>query len=235
VLLAGTAVAAGKTIIATGELVKGTTTYPAAVLTYDQAMDDSDTGSNPGIELWSDGTLTKRLMRSNDNNGQWDYDIAGAYFANGEAVVYGTRTGSHGPQGRVWKSGSGSFLLQSSAVVYCTPMEDPTGVFEYGPFTIVKGTTTYTGAYVQYDKNVDDSGTGSCPGLRVFSAADQSLWRANDNNGQWKYRVDCVYAFDGVISIVGARSANGGQTWSPRIWRTLPNGNSFLTQFAGLN
>jgi N-acetylneuraminic acid mutarotase len=111
---ARTVVIGSKTVLATGVLIRGSTTYPAAVLTYDQAMDDSDVGSNPGIELWKDISLTQRLERSNDNNGQWDYVIAGAYFSGGQATVYGTRYGSHAPQERTWKSSGSYFLAQTS-------------------------------------------------------------------------------------------------------------------------
>jgi Concanavalin A-like lectin/glucanases superfamily len=101
-------------VLARGRLVRNGITYSDAFVTYDQQLDNSDAGSNPGIELWADSSLTRRLERSNDNNGQWDYSPAGAYFENGAVVVFGTRTGSHGPQQRTWTS-SGSYFLTQSA------------------------------------------------------------------------------------------------------------------------
>jgi len=225
-----------KTVLATGSLTWGTLTYPNAVLTYDQAMDDTDAGSNPGIELWTNNTLVRRLARSNDNNGQWDYTIAGAYFSGGVAYAFGTRTGSHGPQGRVWRSTGGGFLAQDAATYDCTADQVGGGFggdrLQYGPFSLIRGLTTYPAAVVTYDRAMDLSDAGSNPGIEVWPTASLTgrLLRSNDNNGQWDYRVDCAYASSGVIRIVGARSANGGTSWNPFLWVTEAGG--FLTGYA---
>jgi hypothetical protein len=238
-LLLTSTVLAAPAIIATGQLLRDGITYPAAVITYDQVMDDSDTGSNPGIQVWSNSTLSKYLQRSNDNNGQWDYQIAGAYFANNQGVVFGTRTGSHGPQGRVWKTQDGMFLAQFPATVVCDPVILPDTRELYGPFAVMKGTTLYPAAYVTYDPVLDASGVGSNPGINVWSSLASaqsktgSLWRSNDNNGQWNYRVDCVYGFDNAVQIIGARSGNGGATWPPYRWYSAP-GAMFLVGTPGL-
>lgn len=227
--------------LATGAVVKGSTVYQSAVITYDQALDDSDAGSNPGIEVWADSSRTTRLWRSNDNNGQWDYHIAGAYFANNQAVIFGTRTGSHGPQPVAWRSpGGGSFLALSGASVDCEADTSATGDGRalYGPFSLTRGTTTFAEAYVTYDAALDASDAGSNPGIEIWptladaSAGTNRIARSNDNNGQWDYQVGCVYGTGGVINVVGARSSNGGATWQPRIWVAFSSG-SFLTQYAG--
>jgi hypothetical protein len=236
--LASSVIAAPATL-ASGSVVKGSTVFPNAVITYDPDLDASDAGSNPGIEVWADASLGQRLWRSNDNNGQWDYQIAGAYFVNNQAVIFGTRTGSHGPQGSVWLSpGAGSFLTRSGATVDCGGKTTTDGRALYGPFTWVRGSTTYNEAYVTYDAVLDASGAGSNPGLNVYAnlaaaeAKTNSLIRANDNNGQWNTQVSCVYGGNNVINIVGARINNSNQTAQPRIWVTL--GGSFLTQYAGI-
>jgi hypothetical protein len=228
-------------VLGTGPVQVGATLYPNAVITYNPVMDASDVGSNPGIELWRDAVneaaATNRIARSNDNNGQWDYDPVGAFFSNNTVFVYGTRTGSHGPQGRVWTYTGGSFLTQYGAAFSCEPEVLTDTREQYGPFAVVKGTTTYPAAYVTYDPSLDASDAGSNPGIEVWPTETDAMnktsrkWRSNDNNGQWDYRVDCVFAFDGVIRVIGARSPNGGATFSPRVWATL--GGDFLTQSVG--
>lgn len=102
----------------------------------------------------------------------------------------------------------------------------------FGPFDgIRKGNGSFT-ANVVYDQNEDDADAGSIPGLRVFSSANAQLWRASDNNGQWEYRIDCAYAFDKTILIVGGRSGNVRLTNSSRVRQTGGTG-SFLIQSAG--
>jgi hypothetical protein len=221
-----------RVVLATGSLTRGATTYPAAVLTYDACLDKSDEGSNPGIELWSDAAQTTRLQRSNDNNGQWDYTIAYAFFANGVANVVGSRQGSHDPQGALWQSNNGMFLTSSGVQLFSMKGLASSCV---GPFTITKGNTTYTDAHVVYDAAIDASGAGSNPGLSVRRGCLQTaaqIWRANDNNGQWDYRVDAAYVADGVVYIAGARKGSNPATFVPRIWAGL-GGGSFLTQYAG--
>jgi hypothetical protein len=227
--------------IASGPVIKGPTVFQSAVITYDQALDDSDAGSNPGIDVWSDASRTTRLYRSNDNNGQWDYDIAGAYTLNNQAVIIGSRTGSHGPQPSVWRSsGAGSFLTRTDAVGDCEADTTVTGDGRafYGPFALTRGSTTYPEAYVTYDAALDASDTGSNPGIEVWpslaaaTAKTGRVQRSNDNNGQWDYQVSCVYANQGTLNVIGARSSNGGATWQPRVWVTLEGG--FLTQYNGI-
>jgi hypothetical protein len=219
----------------------GASLYPSAVITYNPVLDASDSGSNPGIELWRDAAAeaagSPRLARSNDNNGQWDYDPAGAFFANNTAYVFGTRTGSHGPQARVWTYTRGSFLTQYAAVNDCAADTLGDLRLQYGPFSVTKGATSYSEAYVTYDPVLDATDAGSNPGIEVWPTATDAmnrsnrLWRSNDNNGQWDYRVDCVFAFDGVIRVVGARSPNGGSTFNPFVWTTL--GGGFLSGSSG--
>lgn len=222
--------------IARGNLVRSSGTFASAALSYDQCLDASDDGSNPGIELWpteGDATSgTSRLQRSNDNNGQWDYRIAGAFFENGQAVAYGTRTGSHGPQGRVWRSTpDGPFLVQEPAAFFIPKDE---GSFCSQALVLDRVTSN---VFVTYDRRQDDSGVGTNAGITVRrdSCTGSQVWRANDNNGQWNYRIDGVYVVGGALRIVGARNPNGRNPngWQSRVW-SQPISGSFLLQTAGL-
>lgn len=233
----GVAQATGdRIVLATGSVQAGTTLYPAAVVTYNPVLDASDSGSNPGIELWRDAAAeaagSPRLARSNDNNGQWDYAPAGAFFSNNTVYVYGTRTGSHGPEGRVWTFAGGWALIQYAAAFACEPTVLADTRDQYGPFALVRGATSHPTAYVTYDPVLDASDAGSNPGIEVWPNETDALnrtgrlQRSNDNNGQWDYRVDCVFGFDGTIRTVGARSPDGGASWRPYVWAT--SGGSFL-------
>lgn len=225
-----------RAVLVTGGLTRSDRTFPAATLTYDRCLDESGVGSNPGLELWPDASSdtagTGRLQRSNDNNGQWNYQIAGAFAANGEIVAFGTRTGSHGPQGRVWRSTpGGSFLVQEAAAFFVPANE---GSFCSQALTLTGRTDA---VHVTYDRDLDDSGAGSNPGLvvRSGSCTGAQIWRANDNNGQWNYRIDGVFVVGGQLRIVGARNSSGrnAATWQPRVW-SQPAGGSFLAQSVGL-
>lgn len=242
--VAGSALATGdRIVLASGSLVRGNNVFPNAVVTYNPVMDASDTGSNPGIELWSspeaEAAGTGRLSRSNDNNGQWDYAPTGAFFSGGQVYVYGTKTGSHGPRGNVWSGGQSSFLVQTRASYSDSPtiLEDGRSLF--GPFTLQRGNTLYTEAYVTYDPVLDLSGTGSNPGINVYpslaaaEARTNSLARSNDNNGQWNYRVDSVFNFGDQLYIIGGRGAGSGVK-APRVWTTFGAGG-FLIQSAGIS
>ena len=125
-VLASAALATGdRIVLASGLLIRGATTYPNAVVTYNPVLDASDVGTNPGIELWPDAAAEAagvgRLSRSNGNNGQWDYAPAGAFFGNGKVVVYGTKTGSHGPVPTVWNGGQDAFLNEEAAALDSVP------------------------------------------------------------------------------------------------------------------
>lgn len=242
--VAGSALATGdRIVLASGSLVRGNNVFPNAVVTYNPVLDASGVGSNPGIELWpsaeAEAAGTGRLSRSNDNNGQWNYAPAGAFFSNGSVFVYGTKTGSHGPRGNVWSGGQGMFLAQSAASYSDQPdiLEDGRKLF--GPFTLRRGNTLYTEAYVTYDPVLDASGLGSNPGINVWpslAAAEarvNSLSRANDNNGQWNYEVNSVFNFGEQLYILGGRGAGSG-TKAPRVWTTFGAG-SFLLQTLGLS
>jgi hypothetical protein len=232
----------GRTVLATGSLVVGTTVFPNAVVTYDACLDASDLGTNPGIELWRTAADAiagaNRVARSNDNNGQWDYRIEGAYFAGGTVVVLGSRTGSHGPQGSSWTYNGGSFLTLAAASFSCAPATLTDRRVSFGPFPITRGSQSYPAAFVTYDPALDATDAGSNPGIEVWpsAAARDSrtgrLARSNDNNGQWDYRVDCVHVAGGIATVIGARSANGGATFLPRLW--VDQGTAFLIQYSGI-
>lgn len=251
-LFALTAVAsAQRTVLATGSLVVGATTHPNAVVTYDAALDASGVGSNPGLEVWrsaADAALgINRIARSNDNNGQWNYQPYGAFFMNGTVTVYGTRTGSHGPVGTTWTFVNSGFLLARSAT-FSNGTTTGNGVTGFGPFTVRKGTTLFTDAYVTYDAILDASGFGSNPGIHVWSNAatynlkrlnphpaappSNHVWRTNANNGAHDIRGFTVFNFNERIYIVG--EFRSGNTWHPTVWQSDPNSSFALIQSTGL-
>ena len=102
------------------KLVRGGITYPEAYVSYDPAMDASGLGSNPGIEVWPtlSGAIarTDRVMRSNDNNGQWNYRVDAVYSFGGNLYILGGRSpGSAIMTPRVWTTwGATSFFLLGS-------------------------------------------------------------------------------------------------------------------------
>ena len=106
-------------MLATGLLIRGATTYPNAVVTYNPVMDASDVGTNPGIELWPDAAAEAagvgRLSRSNDDNGQWNYRVDSVFSFAGNLYVLGaTSPGSAVFTPSVWTTwGSGMFLIRS--------------------------------------------------------------------------------------------------------------------------
>ncbi len=243
--IAASSLATGdRIVLASGSLVRGSTEYPNAVVTYNPVMDASGVGSNPGIELWpsaaAEAAGTGRLSRSNDNNGQWNYAPTGAFFSGGQVYVYGTKTGSHGPRGNVWSGGQGMFLTQTGASYSDQPTVLEDGRSLFGPFTLQRGNTLLTEAYVTYDPILDAAGTGSNPGINVYSSLDGalnrtgSIFRSVDNNGQWNYRVDSVFNFGSQIYILGGRGAGSGVK-APRVWTTFSAGGGFLSQAAGFS
>lgn len=251
-LFAATAVAsAQRTVLATGSLVVGATTHPNAVVTYNAALDASGLGSNTGIEVWASAAHAalgiNRIARSNGNNGQWSYRPQGAFFLNGTVTVYGTRTGSHGPLGSTWTYVNHPFL-RTENVAWSNGTTTGNGVTGFGPFTVRKGTTLYSEAYVTYDAILDASGFGSNLGINVWSNADSynqkrlnpfpapqpagQLWRTNGNNGAHDIRGFTVFNFNERIYIVGEFRSGG--TWHPTVWQSDPNSSFILIQGAGL-
>ena len=209
-------------IIAKGELEFGGKTYERAVITYDFELDDSAVGTNPGIEVWADKSLKKRLMSSKDDNAQWNYFPEAAFFEDGQAVVLGFRDAADGSvsAGRVWRSSRGSILKQSPAHYGFLNDSQTPGVFQAGLFPVDKRCDRFS-AYVEHNRNDDYAQVGPFPGLTVREEVTGAiLFEARDDNATWDYSAFVAFAFEGKLYITGARRDNATGQFFPRIWTT---------------
>jgi hypothetical protein len=209
-------------IIAKGELKFGGKKYERAVATYDFELDDSGVGTNPGLEVWADKTLTKRLISSKDDNALWNYSPEAAFFEDGELVVLGLRDSIDGfvSEGRVWRSNRGAFLKQTPAQFgYLNDTTTP-GIFQAGLFNVEKRCKRYS-AYVEHNQNDDYAQTGAYPSLTVREEVTGAvLFEARDDNATWDYSVFIAFAFEGKLYMTGARRDNATGQFFPRIWTT---------------
>lgn len=219
-------------VLATGPLSHGGTTYPYAVITYDSAIDESGSGNNPGLQVWSDKTQTTLLMVSRDNNAFWDYNPVAAWFEKGQAIVLGIKDATDYSRsvGRAWRSNGTTVLEQTAAQFdYINDQQDP-GTFEAGPFTVTRRDRNLR-VYVQHNRSNDYSQTGNFPSLTVRNQATGGiLWEARDSNVTWDYSMFVAFAFEGKLYITGARRDNATGQFFPRIWTTDGTTNAKLKQ-----
>ncbi len=219
-------------IIAKGELEFRGKTFERAVVTYDYELDESGVGTNPGIEVWADKSLTKRLISSNDDNSQWNYFPEAAFIEDGQVVVLGFRDSADGSvsEGRVWRSNRGAFLKQTPAQYsYLNESQTP-GVLQAGLFRVEKRGKRFS-AYVEHNVNDDYAQMGQYPSLTVREEVTGAvLFEARDDNATWDYSVLVAFAFEGKLYMTGARRDNATGQFFPRIWTTEGANGSRLRQ-----
>ena len=230
-LVSAVAMAVPKTI-ASGSLKHNGMTYPYAIITFDSDMDATGTGNNPGLEVWSDKSMTLRLLSSRDNNAAWDYNPVAAFFENGQAVVIGIKDATDFSRsvGRVWRSTTTSILEQSAAQFDYINEAQETDVFQAGSFYATKRDRRVP-VYVEHNRVKDYSQSGSYPSLTIrHQNTGAILWEARDSNVSWDYSMFVAFAFEGKIYITGARRDNTTGQFFPRIWTTDGTINAKLRQ-----
>jgi hypothetical protein len=230
-LVSSVAFAIPKTL-ASGPLLHNGTTYQNAVITYDSEIDESGTGNNPGLKIWSNSTRSTLLIVSVDSNASWDYNPAGAFFENGQAVVIGLKEATDFSRslGRVWRSDGTTVLEQTEAQFGYINEVQNSDVFRASPFSVIVDDKSVQ-VYVQHNRAADYSQSGNFPSLTVRSQTTGAvLWESRDANVVWDYSMYIAFAFEGKLYITGARRDNASGQFFPRIWTTDGTGNAELRQ-----